>query len=61
MCFLPAIISPVNTSNSLILSTSSPKNSTLIPLLVDDAGNMSKTSPLTLKVPLTKLISFLSY
>jgi hypothetical protein len=51
-------ISPVSTSNSLNLSISSPKNSTLIPILVLDAGKISKVSPLTLKVPLTKFISF---
>ncbi|MNO60503.1 hypothetical protein D3C76_511200 [compost metagenome] len=60
-CFLSPIILPVKTSNSLIFSISSPKNSTLIPLLDDDAGIMSKESPLTLNVPLAKSISFLSY
>ena len=52
---------PVKISNSLILSISSPKNSILIPFVEDDAGTISKLSPLTLKVPLLKSISFLSY
>ena len=51
----------VRTSNSLILSISSPKNSILIPLEDEDEGIISKLSPLTLKVPLAKSMSFLSY
>ncbi len=61
VCERSAMISPVSTSNSLILSTSSPKNSILMPLAVSDAGTTSSMSPLTLKVPLEKSMSFLSY
>ena len=60
-CSLSPNIFPVKTPNSLILSISSPKNSILIPFVEDEAGIISKESPLTLKVPLEKSISFLSY
>src|SRR3712207_5345551 len=42
-CFLLPVIFPVKTSNSQILSISSPKNSNLMPVLVDDAGDRKST------------------
>ena len=41
-CSLSPNIFPVKTSNSLILSISSPKNSILIPFVEDEAGIISK-------------------
>ena len=52
--------SPVNISNSVILSISSPKKSTRIALECSFTGIISNISPRTLKVPLLKSISFLS-
>ena len=61
MVFLFCIIAPVKLSNSLILSTSSPKNSILIPFVFSFAGINSITSPFALKQPLLSSILFLSY
>ena len=59
--FLSFRICPVTVSTSLIRSISSPNHSINKPLVLSFAGIISRESPLTLKVPLFKSKSFLSY
>ena len=59
--FFDEIIFPVIASVSNILSISSPNNSILIAFECSFVGIISIMSPWTLKVPLLKSISFLSY